>query len=150
MTLRKKIILDRLIIPITSLIIVLSLILFSSLYTSIGFLLFYIVIWIAVSIVSLVSKTNYLLNYKVENELLILNLRTYFNKTNEVNIPIENIKEANLRTKESRFFMFDVLSIKFIDNESLYELVDVRIHNKSDWITILPLMDRKLTNHNTV
>lgn len=41
-------------------------------------------------------------------------------------------------------FGFDVLSIKYIDEQNLYNLIDLRFNEKEDWIDILSSIKTKV------
>ncbi|WP_231632389.1 hypothetical protein, partial [Mangrovimonas sp. TPBH4] len=63
-------------------------------------------------------------------------------------IHIKSIKDTNLQTRVFKFG-FDSLRIYYIDKEELNDMVDLRISDKNDWLTILSKIEKK-TKYNTV
>jgi hypothetical protein len=77
-----------------------------------------------------------LIEYNVESNELKIKYYAGINKTAEKIIQIDKIVSNKLETRIFDFG-FDVLSIKYIDEQNLYNLIDLRVDRKEDWIDIL-------------
>ncbi|MFK5982935.1 MAG: hypothetical protein QM499_08485 [Flavobacteriaceae bacterium] len=100
--------------------------------------------WLIVSAIKINRSTNHLINYSIESETISLVYYVSIKSKKEVIIPISDVKFTKLQTRIFDFG-FDVLSIKYIDNEGLHNLLDLKISNKKDWIDILSKIELEAT-----
>jgi hypothetical protein len=77
-----------------------------------------------------------LIEYNTEPNQLKIKYYAGINKTAEKIIQIDKIVSDKLETRIFDFG-FDVLSIKYMDEQDLYNLIDLRVSKKEDWIDIL-------------
>lgn len=82
---------------------------------------------------------NHLIQYVSEQNQLNIKYYSGINKTTEKVIPIDRIVSHKLETR-SYDMGFDVLSIKYKDERDLYELLQIRLSKKEDWVDILSLI----------
>ncbi|WP_123796506.1 MULTISPECIES: hypothetical protein [Flavobacteriaceae] len=83
-----------------------------------------------------------MIEYNAEPNELKIKYYTGINKTAEKIIQIDKIVSNKLETRMFDFG-FDVLSIKYIDEQNLYDLIDLRVNKKEDWIDILTSIKTK-------
>lgn len=82
---------------------------------------------------------NHLIQYVSEQNQLNIKYYSGINKTTEKVIPIDRIVSHKLETRIYDMG-FDVLSIKYKDERDLYELLQIRLSKKEDWVDILSLI----------
>ncbi len=138
MTLKNKILLNKFLLPSIFLIILIIYVLKNSL--EFGFIIYYLILWIIVSLFIIYKSKNHLIEYNTEQNKLKIKYYAGINKTTEKIIQIDKIVKTKLDTRIFDFG-FDLLSIKYIDDQELYNLLDLRIRNKKDWIKILSLIE---------
>ncbi|WP_165876096.1 hypothetical protein [Mariniflexile fucanivorans] len=109
-------------------------------------MIYYIILWLIVSLIIIYKSKNYLIEYNIKANQLKIKYYPGINKTAEKIIQIDKIVSNKLETRIFDF-EFDVLSIKYIDEQDLYNLLDLRINNKEDWIDMLSSIKNK-TNIN--
>jgi hypothetical protein len=76
------------------------------------------------------------MEYKTESNQLKIKYYTGIHKTSEQIIAIDKIVNYQLNTRMFGFG-FDVLSIKYVDEQDLYNILELRVCNIDDWIDIL-------------
>ncbi|MDX1774871.1 hypothetical protein [Oceanihabitans sediminis] len=141
MTLKNKILLNKFLVPMM-LLVVLIIYVLSQNYLEFGFIIYYLILWLIVSLFLFYKQKNHLIEYNAEPNELKIKYYTGINKTAEKIIQIDKIVSNKL---ETRMFDlgFDVLSIKYIDEQNLYDLIDLRVNKKEDWIDILTSIKTK-------
>jgi hypothetical protein len=77
-----------------------------------------------------------LIEYNTERNQLKIKYYAGINKTAEKIIQVDKIVSNKLDTRIFDFG-FDVLSIKYVDEQDLYDLLELRVSKKEDWIDIL-------------
>ena len=124
------------------LLVVLIIYVLSQNYLEFGFIIYYLILWLIVSLFLFYKQKNHLIEYNAEPNELKIKYYTGINKTAEKIIQIDKIVSNKL---ETRMFDlgFDVLSIKYIDEQNLYDLIDLRVNKKEDWIDILTSIKTK-------
>jgi hypothetical protein len=100
------------------------------------------ILWLIVSLFICYKQKNHLIGYITEPNQLKIKYYTGINKTTEKIIQIDKIVSDKLETRMFDFG-FDVLSIKYIDEQNSYNLIDLRINKKEDWINILSSIKTK-------
>ncbi|GGW73410.1 hypothetical protein DFQ11_10966 [Winogradskyella epiphytica] len=141
MTLKNKILLNKFLVP-TMLLVVLIIYVLSQNYLEFGFIIYYLILWLIVSLFLFYKQKNHLIEYNAEPNELKIKYYTGINKTAEKIIQIDKIVSNKLETRMFDFG-FDVLSIKYIDEQNLYDLIDLRVNKKEDWIDILTSIKTK-------
>ena len=144
MTLKRRILIDKLLIPIILLVILLihiiknGMYLFNEFY---GYYLFLFFLWIIFSIMIISRSTNHLIKYTVEKELIKLTIYKKFYNVQQIEIPINSIKNTKLQTRSFQFG-FDTLKIYYLDEDELNDLLELRISDKKDWLSILSKIEK--------
>jgi hypothetical protein len=144
MTLKRRILIDKLLIPVILLFVIVIYIIkdgmypFNELY---GYYLFYFVLWILVSIISINRSTNHLIKFTIENELIKLTIYKKFYIVQQMEIPVNSIKNTKLQTRNFQFG-FDTLKIYYLDEDELNDLLELRISDKKDWLSILSKIEK--------
>lgn len=142
MTLKNKILLNKFLLPSILLIILIIYVLklnffkFGFNYFEFGFIIYSIILWLMFSLFIFYEQKNHLIEHNIEQNQLKIKYYVGINKTAERIIQIDKIVSNKLQTRKFDFG-FDVLSIKYIDEQKLYNLIDLRINRKEDWIDIL-------------
>jgi hypothetical protein len=77
-----------------------------------------------------------LIEYNTKRNQLKVKYYVGINKTAEKIIQVDKIVSNKLDTRIFDFG-FDVLSIKYVDEQDLYDLLELRVSKKEDWIDIL-------------
>lgn len=147
MTLKNKILLNKFLLP-TILLIVLIIYVLRQNYLEFGFIIYYLILWLIVSLFIFYKQKNYLIEYNAKSNELKIKYFAGISKTAERIIQIDKIVSNKLETRMFDFG-FDVLSIKYIDEQNLYNLIDLRINKKEDWIDILSSIKKKTDITNT-
>ncbi len=135
MTLKNKILLNKFLLPIILLLILIIYVLRQN-SLEFGFIIYYLILWLIVSIFIIYKSKNHLIEYNTEPNQLKIKYYAGINKTAEKIIQIDKIVSDKLETRMFDFG-FDVLSIKYVDEQDLYNLIDLRVSKKEDWIDIL-------------
>tara|TARA_R110000796_G_scaffold136239_1_gene252294 strand:+ start:1192 stop:1632 length:441 start_codon:yes stop_codon:yes gene_type:complete len=144
MTLKRRILIDKLLIPVILLFVLVIYIikegmyLFNELY---GFYLFYFVLWILVSTMIISKSTNHLIKYNIESEHIKLTIYKKLYNVQQIDIPINSIKNTKLQTRSTQFG-FDILKIYYLDEDELNDLLELRISDKKDWMSILSKIEK--------
>ena len=151
MNLKNKILLNKFLIPAILLIVLLIYILKQGIYIlkyDYGVFIFDFILWLFISIVIVYNSTNHLIKYTIESDFIRLTYFVGLKSKKEVIIPLNGIKFTKLQTRIFEFG-FDVLSIKYVDDKGLYNLLDLRISNKKDWIDILSKIEIEVNKEKT-
>ncbi|MGR7813919.1 hypothetical protein [Lacinutrix undariae] len=106
-----------------------------------GFYLFYAALWIVISLISISKTTNHLINYSTEKEIIKFTFYKKLNTIQQIEVPIYSIKKTKLDTRSFQFG-FDVLKIYYIDKHELHQLLELRISDKKDWVSILSMVEK--------
>ena len=77
-----------------------------------------------------------MIEYNTERNQLKIKYYEGINKTAKKVIQVDKIVSNKLDTRVFNFG-FDVLSIKYVDEQDLFNLLELRISKKEDWIDIL-------------
>lgn len=106
-----------------------------------GYYLFLFFIWILVSFMIINRSTNHLIKYTLEKELIKLTVYKKLYNVQQIEIPINSIKSTKLETRsiQSRF---DILKIYYLDADELNDLLELRVSDKKDWLTILSKVEK--------
>ena len=86
-------------------------------------------------------STNHLIKYTVEKELIKLTIYKKFYNVQQIEIPINSIKNTKLQTRSFQFG-FDTLKIYYLDEDELNDLLELRISDKKDWLSILSKIEK--------
>ncbi|WP_301162049.1 hypothetical protein [uncultured Winogradskyella sp.] len=90
----------------------------------------------------IVSKsTNHLIKYTIESEHIKLTIYKKLYNVQQIDIPINSIKNTKLQTRSSQFG-FDILKIYYLDEDELNDLLELRISDKKDWLSILSKIEK--------
>ena len=135
MILKKKILLNKFLLPAILLIILIIYVLKQN-YLEFGFIIYYLILWLIVSFFIVYKQKNHLIEYNTEPNKLKIKYYARINKTAEEIIQMDKIVSNKLETRIFDFG-FDVLSIKYLDEQDLYNLIELRVSKKEDWIDIL-------------
>ena len=141
MTLKNKILLNKFLVP-TILLVILIIYVLRQNYLEFGFIIYYLILWLIVTLFIFYKQKNHLIEYNAEPNELKIKYYAGINKTAEKIIQIDKIVSNKLETRMFDFG-FDVLSIKYIDEQNLYNLIDLRVNKKEDWIDILTSIKTK-------
>jgi hypothetical protein len=144
MNLKKRILINQLIFPLLLLFVLIAYTVNKGLYSfkeSYGFFIFCFVLWFIISVIYISRSTNHLIKYTIRDELIQFTINKKFNTIYQIEIPINSIKSTNLETRNIDIG-FDILKIKYLDEDVLYNLLELRISNKIDWITILSKIEK--------
>lgn len=141
MTLKNKILLNKFLAPTILLLLLIFYVLRQN-YLEFGFIIYYFILWLIVSLVIFYKQKNHLIEYNAEPNELKFKYYSGINKTAEKIIQIDKIVSNKLATRMFDFG-FDVLSIKYIDGQNLYNLIELRVNKKEDWIDILTSIKTK-------
>jgi len=135
MTLKNKILLNKFLLP-SILLIILIIYVLSQNSLGFGFTIYYLILWSIVSLFIIYKSKNHLIEYNTERNQLKIKYYVGINKTAEKVIQVDKIVSNKLDTRVFDFG-FDVLSIKYVDEQDLFNLLELRISKKEDWIDIL-------------
>lgn len=144
MTLKRRILIDKLLIPFILLLVLVIYIIKNGMYLfneNYGYYLFLFFIWILVSFMIINRSTNHLIKYTLEKELIKLTVYKKLYNVQQIEIPINSIKSTKLETRsiQSRF---DILKIYYLDADELNDLLELRVSDKKDWLTILSKVEK--------
>ncbi|PQJ73637.1 hypothetical protein BTO14_10310 [Polaribacter butkevichii] len=135
MTLKNKILLNKFLVPAILLVILIIYVLRQN-YLEFGFIIYYLILWLIVSLFIFYKQKNHLIEYNAESNELKIKYYAGINKTAEKIIQVDKIVSNKLDTRIFDFG-FDVLSIKYVNEQDLYDLLELRVSKKEDWIDIL-------------
>ena len=147
MSLKNKILLDKFLIPIIVLIVfIIYLFKQNPYFLKYEYEIFILdfIIWLVFSVIFVFRSTNHLINYSIDSEFIKLEYYINLTTKKKIIIPANGIKNTKLRIRLFNFG-FDILSIKYVDNKGLYNLINLRVSNKKDWIAILSKIESETT-----
>ena len=139
MTLKNRILVDKFLF-LTILLVALIIIAFKdgiNMFLEVyGFYFFLFAIWLIGSIIYFYNTKNHLIKYSIEEGIIKFTFYKNLYDIQEATIPLTSIKSTDFHTRMFNF-SFDILKIKYVDRDELYDVLELRISEKKDWVAIL-------------